>query len=442
MPDLFASQTAAVTDRYADASIVNVTGSNSVNVFLGIGLPWSIAAIYWSVAGPTQKWLQSYESYLGAWPKAAFIVEGGDLAFSVAVFNVELQVLCMTGEGVTLKVNRSMLGSELRRLVSQKLPCKPGAKLVVHHVNGKLMLDKKLAEQGTVGRSAMLSCTCIPTNVYTAWRYACDLANCEREFALEGVTKLEGATQGEYLHNLPCSLAPLTFDNGFNHSLERVTLPSSLASLSFGFNFNQSLERVTLPSSLQSLSFGYMFNQSLERVTLPSSLQSLSFDHSLNEWSKLKLWRLNSFNQSLDRVTLPSSLQSLSFGQEFNQSLERVTLPSSLQSLSFGQEFNQSLERVTLPSNLQSLSFGQEFNQSLERVTLPSSLQSLSFSHSFNQSLERVTLPSSLQSSSFGYMFNQSLERVTLPSSRQSLSFGCMFNQSLERVTLPRVFKA
>ena len=26
--------------------------SNSVNVFLGIGLPWSIAAIYWSVLHP------------------------------------------------------------------------------------------------------------------------------------------------------------------------------------------------------------------------------------------------------------------------------------------------------------------------------------------------------------------------------------------------------
>merc|ERR1712087_969885 len=47
MPDLFASKMAATEDPTADASIVNVTGSNSVNVFLGLGLPWSIAAIYW-----------------------------------------------------------------------------------------------------------------------------------------------------------------------------------------------------------------------------------------------------------------------------------------------------------------------------------------------------------------------------------------------------------
>lgn len=47
LPDLFASKQAAVQDETADASIGNVTGSNSVNVFLGLGLPWMIASIYW-----------------------------------------------------------------------------------------------------------------------------------------------------------------------------------------------------------------------------------------------------------------------------------------------------------------------------------------------------------------------------------------------------------
>jgi len=47
LPDTFASQTAAIMDPYADASIGNVTGSNSVNVFLGIGISWTLAAIYW-----------------------------------------------------------------------------------------------------------------------------------------------------------------------------------------------------------------------------------------------------------------------------------------------------------------------------------------------------------------------------------------------------------
>ena len=51
LPDLFASKTAAVQEEHADNSLGNVTGSNSVNVFLGLGLPWSIAAIYWTAKG-------------------------------------------------------------------------------------------------------------------------------------------------------------------------------------------------------------------------------------------------------------------------------------------------------------------------------------------------------------------------------------------------------
>ena len=197
---------------------------------------------------------------------------------------VDLQVLCLSGEGVALSVPRSMLGYDLRRLVSEKLPCKPGAKLAVHHMNRKLTFDQTLREQDIVGKSAMLSCTYIPTNVYTAWTYVCGLPNCERDFVLEGVQQLEEAVPGEYIHYLPRSLARLTFSASFNQRLEGVTLPSSLQSLSFGERFNQSLEQVTLPSTLHSLSFGTDFNQSLERVTLPSSLKSLSFGK--DAWSR------------------------------------------------------------------------------------------------------------------------------------------------------------
>ena len=51
MPDLFASKVAAAEDPKADASIVNVTGSNAVNVFLGLGLPWTFATIWWAFRG-------------------------------------------------------------------------------------------------------------------------------------------------------------------------------------------------------------------------------------------------------------------------------------------------------------------------------------------------------------------------------------------------------
>lgn len=46
LPDTFASMTAAKTSEFADSAVGNVTGSNCVNVFLGLGLPWVIASLY------------------------------------------------------------------------------------------------------------------------------------------------------------------------------------------------------------------------------------------------------------------------------------------------------------------------------------------------------------------------------------------------------------
>lgn len=46
LPDTFASMSVARTSDCADAAIGNITGSNSVNIFLGLGLPWIIAAHY------------------------------------------------------------------------------------------------------------------------------------------------------------------------------------------------------------------------------------------------------------------------------------------------------------------------------------------------------------------------------------------------------------
>ncbi|XP_032408789.1 sodium/calcium exchanger 1b isoform X2 [Xiphophorus hellerii] len=70
VPDTFASKVAAIQDQYADASIGNVTGSNAVNVFLGIGVAWSIAAIYHNSKGHE------------------FKVDPGTLAFSVTLFTI------------------------------------------------------------------------------------------------------------------------------------------------------------------------------------------------------------------------------------------------------------------------------------------------------------------------------------------------------------------
>ncbi|XP_050717196.1 sodium/calcium exchanger 1-like isoform X2 [Eriocheir sinensis] len=74
VPDTFASKVAAQQDPYADASVGNVTGSNAVNVFLGIGIAWTMAAIYHNVQGRD------------------FEVLPGNLAFSVTLFCVEALV--------------------------------------------------------------------------------------------------------------------------------------------------------------------------------------------------------------------------------------------------------------------------------------------------------------------------------------------------------------
>jgi solute carrier family 8 (sodium/calcium exchanger) len=71
VPDTFASKVAAVQDETADASVGNVTGSNAVNVFLGIGIAWSIAAIYHAANGTT------------------FNVDPGSIGFSVTIFCIE-----------------------------------------------------------------------------------------------------------------------------------------------------------------------------------------------------------------------------------------------------------------------------------------------------------------------------------------------------------------
>lgn len=46
LPDTFASMTAARNSETADSAIGNVTGSNSVNVFVGLGIPWVISSVY------------------------------------------------------------------------------------------------------------------------------------------------------------------------------------------------------------------------------------------------------------------------------------------------------------------------------------------------------------------------------------------------------------
>jgi len=110
LPDTFASRSAALQDKYADASVGNVMGSNSVNVFLGLGLPWMIGAIYWATAGQTDEWKLKYPDIAARLDGdgGKFVVMGGNLGFSVSVFTA-CAVVCLC----CLVVRRRALGGEL-----------------------------------------------------------------------------------------------------------------------------------------------------------------------------------------------------------------------------------------------------------------------------------------------------------------------------------------
>ncbi|XP_063680790.1 sodium/calcium exchanger 2-like isoform X26 [Bolinopsis microptera] len=91
LPDTFASRSAAIHDDSADAAIGNVTGSNSVNVFLGLGLPW-LLAVFWKKADQS----------------GPFMVGTFNLEFSVILF-VMLALFAL----LTLILRRVILGGEL-----------------------------------------------------------------------------------------------------------------------------------------------------------------------------------------------------------------------------------------------------------------------------------------------------------------------------------------
>lgn len=88
LPDTFASRTAALNSEFADSAIGNVTGSNSVNIFVGLGLPWVMATLYSD--------------------NGIYEVPEGSLTFSVALF-LATSVTCF----LILILRRTFLGGEL-----------------------------------------------------------------------------------------------------------------------------------------------------------------------------------------------------------------------------------------------------------------------------------------------------------------------------------------
>lgn len=91
LPDTFASVTAARGSKYADSAVGNITGSNSVNVFLGLGLPWVLATIWrLKTRGTT------------------YAVPSGSLTYSVMLF-LCTSIVCF----IVLVLRRVFIGGEL-----------------------------------------------------------------------------------------------------------------------------------------------------------------------------------------------------------------------------------------------------------------------------------------------------------------------------------------
>ena len=104
LPDTFASMTAAKESRYADSAVGNVTGSNSVNVFLGLGLPWVIAIIY--------------EVYVAENPLKSYRYPAKGLDLSVLLFLICSLVGLVVLVGRRIVVKGELGGSPLGRKIS------------------------------------------------------------------------------------------------------------------------------------------------------------------------------------------------------------------------------------------------------------------------------------------------------------------------------------
>lgn len=85
----------------ADAAIGNVTGSNTVNVLLGLGLPWVIGASYYALKPELTGGI--------------YCVPSGTLAYSVMLFTV-VALICI----IFLFVRRRTIGGELGGSAFQK----------------------------------------------------------------------------------------------------------------------------------------------------------------------------------------------------------------------------------------------------------------------------------------------------------------------------------
>jgi solute carrier family 8 (sodium/calcium exchanger) len=94
IPDAFTSYRASANVKTpADVAICNITASNAANIFIGLGLPWTIATVY--------HWSKTGDSYLiGKYQTAeiAFILALFLLASVIAILILLLRRVATGGE--------------------------------------------------------------------------------------------------------------------------------------------------------------------------------------------------------------------------------------------------------------------------------------------------------------------------------------------------------
>merc|ERR1719232_330517 len=102
LPDTFASKVAAMNEDTADAAIGNITGSNSVNVFLGLGIPWVIATLY------------KHYNYVEDDRRSKFIVTDKSLPFTIALYSIAAiaTLLLLTWRRYSTPAGKAELGGD------------------------------------------------------------------------------------------------------------------------------------------------------------------------------------------------------------------------------------------------------------------------------------------------------------------------------------------
>jgi len=203
MPDLFASLVAAKEDPTADASIVNVTGSNSVNVFLGLGMPWTIGAIYWALKGRTPKWDSMYPDFRDSFSGAAFVVEARNLGFCVCIFSLAAFAAC-----IILHLRRKLLGCELGGPFVPKVVSATAFFLFwcgfisVCSWRVSRWHEAGIFEQGIIlGGVGAFECVVLAIALVVIWRFRDTSAEAEREAAEASARTLARSQSGQSINS-------------------------------------------------------------------------------------------------------------------------------------------------------------------------------------------------------------------------------------------------